>query len=99
MCILCFIALQLSKALVSHIYGVFPTHGYSKDSMYPQTFNVGQTVLENGGCSLTGQVKKRHQFIYLSHNHTFSFFVHYIFMTERLQRNKIFFAITNLLMK
>ena len=47
---------QLSSSLVSHLYGVFPTHGYSNDSRYPQSYQVGEVVLDNAGCSLKNKV-------------------------------------------
>ena len=42
--------------MLSHLYGVFPTHGYSNDTRYPNTYTVGEVVLDNAGCSLTNQV-------------------------------------------
>jgi hypothetical protein len=47
---------QLSSSLVSHLYGVFPTHGFSNDSRYPQSYKVGEVVLDNAGCSLKNKV-------------------------------------------
>ena len=47
---------QLSSSLLSHLYGVFPTHGYSNDSRYPQSYQVGEVVLDNAGCSLKNKV-------------------------------------------
>eukprot|EP00090_Calanus_glacialis_P035817 TRINITY_DN6109_c0_g1_i2.p1 TRINITY_DN6109_c0_g1~~TRINITY_DN6109_c0_g1_i2.p1 ORF type:complete len:1093 (+),score=204.46 TRINITY_DN6109_c0_g1_i2:1-3279(+) len=47
---------QLSSSLVSHLYGVFPTHGYSNDSRYPQSYEVGEVVLDNAGCSLKNKL-------------------------------------------
>ena len=41
---------------MSHLYGVFPTHGYSNDTKYPDTYTVGEVVLDNAGCSLTNKV-------------------------------------------
>ena len=42
---------QLSSSLVSHLYGVFPTHGYENDLRYPDTYNVGEVVLDNLDCA------------------------------------------------
>ena len=47
---------HLSSSLVSHLYGVFPTHGYSTDSRYPLSYQVGEVVLDNAGCSLKNKV-------------------------------------------
>jgi len=47
---------QLSSSLLSHLYGVFPTHGYRNDSRYPETYQVGEVVLDNAGCSLKNKL-------------------------------------------
>ena len=36
--------------MVSHLYGVFPSHGYKNDSMYPATYTVAEVVLDNLDC-------------------------------------------------
>ena len=36
--------------MVSHLYGVFPSHGYKNDSLYPATYTVAEVVLENLDC-------------------------------------------------
>merc|ERR1719483_407239 len=48
--------LQFSSAAVSHLYGVFPTHGFGNDSRYPDTYQVGEVVLDNTGCSLKNKL-------------------------------------------
>ena len=35
---------------MSHLYGVFTTHGYKNDSLYPATYTVAEVVLENLDC-------------------------------------------------
>ena len=42
--------LQFSSSLVSHLYGVFPSHGYKNDSLYPATYTVAEVVLDNLDC-------------------------------------------------
>ena len=43
---------------MSHLYGVFPTHGYKNDSRYPETYQVGEVVLDSAGCSLKNKVRQ-----------------------------------------
>ena len=48
--------LSLSSALVSHLFGVFPTHGFSGDSAFPLTYNLAEVTLDNTDCRQQGEL-------------------------------------------
>ena len=48
--------LSLSSALVSHLFGVFPTHGFSGDSVFPLTYNLAEVTLDNTDCRQQGEL-------------------------------------------
>ena len=41
---------------MSHLYGVFPTHGFPNDTFFPSTYSIGEVVLENSGCAVNNKV-------------------------------------------
>ena len=47
---------EFTSALVSHLYGVFPTHGFPNDTFFPSTYSIGEVVLENSGCAVNNKV-------------------------------------------
>ena len=40
----------LASSLVSHVYGVFPSHGYPGDPRYPASYSLAGVVLDNSDC-------------------------------------------------
>ena len=48
---------EFTSALVSHLYGVFPTHGFPNDTFFPSTYSIGEVVLENSGCAVNNKVR------------------------------------------
>ena len=42
---------------MSHLYGVFPTHGFPNDTFFPSTYSIGEVVLENSGCAVNNKVR------------------------------------------
>ena len=47
---------EFTSSLVSHLYGVFPTHGFPNDTLFPATYSIGEVVLENSGCAVNNKV-------------------------------------------
>ena len=56
---------EFTSALVSHLYGVFPTHGFPNDTLFPATYSIGEVVLENSGCAVNNKVNNEHSFLIL----------------------------------
>ena len=48
--------LSLSAALVSHLYGVFPTHGFSSDPAFPLSYSRAEVTLDNTDCRQQGEL-------------------------------------------
>ena len=42
--------IALASSLVSHVYGVFPSHGYPGDPRYPASYSLAGVVLDNSDC-------------------------------------------------
>ena len=48
--------MSLSAALVSHLYGVFPTHGFSADPAFPLVYSRAEVTLDNTDCRAAGEL-------------------------------------------